>query len=89
MLKDKDYDAISSMISEVALEVYTITPDNPRALSAVEYAKIYREKGVNATPCNSFAEATSLGRSAAVRNGTALLCLGSLYTYAELIRIIK
>ncbi len=83
VLKDKDYDAISSRISEVASAVFTITPNNPRALSASEYADLFRAKGVPATACKSVSEALTLGKSAANESGTALCCLGSLYTYKE------
>ena len=83
VLKDKDYDAISSKISEVASAVFTITPDNSRALSASEYADLFRAKGVPATACKSVSEALSLGRQTASESGTALCCLGSLYTYKE------
>lgn len=85
VLKDKDYDAISSKISEVASAVFTITPDNPRALSAGEYADLFNTKGVSATACQSVSEALTLGRQYAFESGTALCCLGSLYTYKEVL----
>ena len=83
VLRDKDYDAISSKISEVANAVFTITPDNPRALSAEEYADLFRVKGVPATACVSVSEALTLGKQTASEGNTALCCLGSLYTYKE------
>lgn len=88
VLKDKDYNAIASKIAEVALEVYTITPDNPRALDASEYAKVLKSKGLTATACESIEEAFSRGRGAAFSNGTALCCLGSLYTYSSVVDLI-
>lgn len=84
VLRDKDYLRIAESISEVAAEVYTITPDNPRALTAEEYAKIFSTLGVRATACESVKDALSLGISAALENGSALCCLGSLYTYGEI-----
>ena len=57
VLRDKDYSTIAKSISEVAEEVYTITPNNPRALSAEDYAEVYRSLGIKATPCESVPEA--------------------------------
>lgn len=89
VLRDKDYEAIADSLSEVAAEVYTITPDSPRALDAKEYADVIGVKGVTATPCLSVAEALALGKSKASDLNTALFCLGSLYTYGEVINALK
>lgn len=89
VLKDKDYSVIAKTLSEVADRAFTITPDNPRALSAGEYAKVLENYGINATPCDSISEALALGKSAAKENETALCCLGSLYTYVDVIKSIK
>lgn len=89
VLRDKDYTAIARSISEIALCAFTITPDNPRALSADKYAHILEERGVSALPCYSINEAVSLAINTAGENDTALLCLGSLYTYGEIIEAIE
>ncbi len=88
VLRDKDYENISDHISEVADLVYTITPSNPRALSAEEYANIYRSKEVNALPCGSVAEALSLAIDEAGKSGKTVFCLGSLYTYSEIAPLV-
>lgn len=88
VLRDKDYSLIAKTISEVATLAYTITPDNPRALSAEEYAGVLRGEGVSSLPCGSVSEALKLGINAAKENDTALFCLGSLYTYSEIISLI-
>ena len=89
VLKDKDYRYIASRLSEVALEVFTITPDNPRALTAEEYAAVLTEQGVAATPCDSIGEALERGRAAARESGVPMCCLGSLYTYVDVINSLK
>lgn len=89
VLRDKDYEAIADSLSEVATEVYAITPDSPRALSAEEYANVIGKRGVAATPCLSVAEALTLGKSKAKELNTALFCLGSLYTYGDVINALK
>lgn len=83
VLRDKDYNTIAKSISEVAEEVYSITPDNPRALSAEDYAEVYRSLKIKATPCKSIAEALAHAIDCAKKNSTAVCCLGSLYTYCE------
>ena len=88
VLKDKDYRAIAGSLAEVAERAYTITPSNPRALSAAEYADEISALGVSATPCGSIEEALSLGKKRATELNTALFCLGSLYTYSDVIRLI-
>lgn len=89
VLRDKDYSYIAKRLSAVASYAYTITPDNPRALSAREYAAQLCSVGVNATPTDSIAEALVLGMRCAEENDTALCCLGSLYTYVDVINSLK
>lgn len=79
ILADKDYPTVARAMSEVAKAVFTVTPPNPRALSAEDYAALFRTLGVPATPCKTVAEALAVAR----RDGTPVICLGSLYTYGE------
>ena len=88
VLRDKDYNYISSSISRVADTVYTITPSNPRALSAIEYAECIKKHGASAIPCDSMASAVSLAKKSAIDGGKAICCLGSLYTYSEVVDLI-
>lgn len=88
VLRDKDYQKISDSITEVASTVYTITPSNPRALSAEEYARIFESKGVSATPSHSISEAIDLAIKEAKEKNATVCCLGSLYTYCEIIELI-
>ena len=85
MLRDKDYNIIASDISKVASRAFTLTPDNPRALSAEEYAEVLKEKGVEATPYPDIESALSAAREQAKRDGVPLICMGSLYLYSSII----
>lgn len=49
-LRDKEYTAAAENFSPIADKVYTITPDNPRALTADEYAEEFKKHGINAVP---------------------------------------
>ncbi|MBO7197121.1 MAG: bifunctional folylpolyglutamate synthase/dihydrofolate synthase [Clostridia bacterium] len=89
VLADKDYRAIAASLSQVASAVYTITPDNPRALSAEKYAEIIGLCNTIAFPCPDIENALKSGIKQAKRENTALFCLGSLYTYCDVVEILK
>ena len=89
VLKDKDYKYIASRLATVASSAVTITPDNPRALSAQEYAEELRLCGVDASHCDSVIHALRKGREIAKNEGRALCCLGSLYTYVDVINSLN
>jgi dihydrofolate synthase/folylpolyglutamate synthase len=89
VLKDKEYEKIAEDIAEIASEVFTITPENPRALDAQKYAEVIKEKGAAATSCEGIEEALSKAIGTAKKNNSAVVILGSLYTYGDVIRAIK
>ncbi|MBP3437587.1 MAG: bifunctional folylpolyglutamate synthase/dihydrofolate synthase [Clostridia bacterium] len=84
VLRDKDYTVIAKSLASVASKAFTLTPDNPRALLATEYAEVLRGAGIEAFACNSISEALEKAKNAAKADGVPLLCLGSLYVYASL-----
>ncbi len=83
VLEDKDYRTIAGDLAGVAARTFVLTPDNPRALPGAEYAALLNGLGVPATAYDTVGEAYAAARTAA-EDGTPLLCLGSLYTYASL-----
>ena len=87
VLSDKDYRYIAAKVAEVASRAFTMTPDNPRALSAEEYAEVLKEKGVLATPYPDIRAAFTAAKSAAREDGVPLVCLGSLYTYTDISKL--
>ena len=84
VLRDKDYGVIARRLSEVASRAFVMTPDNPRALPAEDYAALLSSLGVAATPYPSVKEAFAAAKAAAKENNMPLICLGSLYTYCSL-----
>ncbi len=88
VLRDKDYQAIATDLATVSDRAFVMTPDNPRALSASEYADTLRQKGMEATAYGSLTEALEAARGAARRDSVPLICLGSLYVYSSLIQLI-
>lgn len=88
VMADKDYNYIAGKISEVAAKVYCLTPDNPRALRADEYAKVFRGLGVEAESFESVGAAVKTAIGESRKMGRGILCLGSLYMYCEVIKYL-
>ncbi len=89
VLKDKDFEFIARELNKVCKKVFTITPDSPRALSSTEFAECINNAGGNAVATGSIGEALSKAREYAISNGISVVCLGSLYTYVDVIKHIK
>ncbi len=88
VLRDKDYKFIAHELSSVADKVFTMTPDNPRALTAEEYCEEITKNGVKAIPYQNINEAFAAAKASASEDGAPLLCLGSLYTYVDIIKLL-
>jgi len=89
VLRDKDYGFISAELASVCRIVFTITPGSPRALGAREYAEAIKAQGADAVACASISEALDRARAQARREGLPVVCLGSLYTYKDVIEYLK
>ena len=85
VLKDKDYGYIASRLSEIASVAFVMTPDNPRALPAKDYAAILSENGVECFQYDGVGDAFAAAKKKASADGMPLVCLGSLYTYCQII----
>ena len=83
VLRDKDYRYIAETLSGVADKVWCVTPDNDRALTASEYAALFREFGREAVACETLAEGVSAAYADSKERGVAMIALGSLYMYCE------
>lgn len=88
VLRDKDYKFIAGELSKVAERAFTITPGSPRALSAADYAGELSAVGVAATPYESIEAALTAAKEEAKAQGKPLVCLGSLYTYGDVIKYV-
>ena len=88
VMKDKDYNYIAGKFSEISDRAFTITPQNPRALPAEEYAKVLESKGIKATHYDSVTSALADAKAYAKSSGAPLVCLGSLYMYCEVIEAL-
>ena len=84
VMADKDYEVVIETAKPYVSRVYTVKPDNPRALSAGNYADAFARHGVAAAACETVTEAVMSAVAEAKSAGVPVLVFGSLYLYAEL-----
>jgi dihydrofolate synthase/folylpolyglutamate synthase len=85
VMADKDYDYMVSCLSQIAKKAYCLTPGNPRALNAQDLAHVFVSKGVPASPFPTPKDAVAASIEDAKADGDAILCVGSLYMYSQII----
>ncbi len=82
VMADKDVSHMIEQIGLVASEFVTVTPNNPRAMSATELANLLRQLGYTATACDSVESGVQLAIARAGKSG--IVCaLGSLYMLGD------
>lgn len=89
VMADKDYRYMASRMAEASSQVFCLTPDNPRALPADDYARVFEDLGVSAVACRSVDEAVAAALKWGKEKGSPVVCLGSLYMYGEIRESIK
>ena len=88
VMADKDYLYMASRMAEIAEKVFCLTPDNPRALPSDKYAEVFKEKEIESLAFGSVGEAVQNALAWAKNTGNAVVCLGSLYMYCEIVKNI-
>ncbi len=83
VMADKDYPDMLDEILPLAKEVLCVTPDNPRALSAEDLAKIIQDKGVFSIVNDSIGEAVDKAFERAQQDDV-IVALGSLYMIGDI-----
>ncbi len=83
ILADKDFEIATKMIAPLCKKIITVTPDNPRALSAKEFAEVCKKYCSDTLYANSIKEGALLALSS-LENDDILLCWGSLYIAGEI-----
>ena len=82
VMADKDVAHMIEQIGPIADELFTVTPDNPRAIPARELASLLISQGLNATACESVSSGVSSAIARAGKDG--IVCaLGSLYMLGD------
>ena len=88
VMRDKDYEYVATRLSEIAKRAFCIKPDNPRALDAEEYARVLACRGVASSAHGSVKEAFADAKAFAQESGSVLVCLGSLYMYEQICKLV-
>ena len=88
VMADKDFKYIAEQIGEIANKVYCITPNNPRALNAAEYAGVFADISVPASHFDTVQHALEVAIADSQKEKRALICLGSLYMYSQICEFI-
>ena len=89
VMKDKNYDEMIEQLRPVTAHAYAVSPDNPRALSAEVLAGHFSSHRIPATSFASVEEAVCRAIEDSRRDGTPLVCLGSLYLYNEVVDALE
>jgi len=83
VMADKDYYGMIEALAPLVDTVFTLTPDNPRALAAPALAAAWAARGITAHAFDTPTAAVAAAVAAARTTGIPLFSLGSLYMYAE------
>ena len=83
VMADKAYDEMIDLIKPIAEQVFTVTPNNPRALASGEYAEYFHNHKIKATAYDTVEEGIRAAVKDSRESGRPLICLGSLYLYEE------
>ena len=89
VMKDKNHDEMIGMLAEIAHEVFTVRPENPRALAADALADELKSHQISATPFTDFGDAVRAALTASRDEHRPLIALGSLYLYGSVVDLLK
>ena len=83
VMADKDYLEIAESIVTVAKNIYTVTPNNPRALNSKELSSSMRKIKINSLHFDSIKSAIEAALEDYEKTKAPIIALGSLYMYDE------
>ena len=89
VMADKEHREMIEMLAPLADHVTTVTPRNARSLSAGDAAREFRECGTEAEASDILEEGVARAVRRAKESGRPLVCLGSLYMYADVKRAVN
>lgn len=85
VLADKDYNKMLKAVLPHIYKVYTVTPPNSRAMSAMELADIFIKNNACAIPEKTVNEAINSARDEAIHSGKPVVLFGSLYYMGDVV----
>lgn len=89
VMADKDRGEMIETMKPITARAFAVTPNNPRALTADEYAAQLASFGIPATSYASVAEGVKAAIESSKKEGIPLICLGSLYLYEEVEKAVR
>lgn len=89
VMKDKDYTFIAKKIAEISEKVFCVTPDNPRALTATAFSKVFDTYNINSEAYENINDAVFDAINTAKNKNLPILAVGSLYMYNEIIESLS
>ena len=89
VMADKDYRLYSEILGCYAEKVFTVRPDNPRALDSATLAGVFAEKKINVKSFEVLEDGVKAAYDFAKSRNIPLIALGSLYMYREFNEVLK
>lgn len=83
VMADKDHEKMISMLAPTAAKVFTVMPPNERSLASAGVEMEFEQFGTEAAAFDVLDEGVYAAVEEASRTGRPLVCLGSLYMYAD------
>ncbi|MBQ4116147.1 MAG: bifunctional folylpolyglutamate synthase/dihydrofolate synthase [Clostridia bacterium] len=84
VMADKDVNSMLPVIAEVADEVFTVIPNNPRSMDSKVYAEYFNNYGIKANAFKTIEEGVKAALDSSAKKGCALVSLGTLYMYGDI-----
>ena len=78
------YKKMVNIISPYINQVYTVTPNNQRALNGAELSDLFKKNNVNSEYQTDISKAVSSAVSFSNKSNTPLIILGTLYMYNDI-----
>ena len=85
-MADKDYKEECRLIADIAQEIFTVTPDNPRALEAEKLAETISEINSKVCACYMLSEAYNRAYNS---KADVIVAFGSLSYLAQFKNVVK
>lgn len=89
VMRDKDHRVMTELLAKLALEVHTVTPQNPRAMNADELSAEFISLGAAAYAHTELGDGVKAVMKIAEEKNLPILILGSLYMYGEVMEAIE
>lgn len=85
VMADKEYGKMVKLLAGITNSAFTVSPNNPRALSAESLRACFESHSVPAASFDTISDAVKTAVFYSQQNETPLLILGTLYMYADIL----